>query len=190
MGSNSAVAFAKSKKTYDAESLYEYALGAIGRRMRTVAELKRLMRQRTIAGDAEAVMDEVMARLKERRYLNDAQYAGLYSNMRKENDRFGRQRVVMDLKAKGVHGDVIDRAVGDVYEGVDEEKLAREFLEKKRVKRPVEAKRGDMESLKRSRKEAARVFRLLARAGFRTGTIIKVLKKWDVDEGMLSEMDG
>ena len=38
--------FKRTAKTYDEESLYEYAVGALGRQMRTVAEIKRLMRNR------------------------------------------------------------------------------------------------------------------------------------------------
>ena len=39
------MAFAK-KQYFDENSLYDYAVGALGRRMRTVAELKRLLRGR------------------------------------------------------------------------------------------------------------------------------------------------
>ena len=38
--------FKRARKTYDGESLYEYAVGALARQMRTVAEIKRLMRNR------------------------------------------------------------------------------------------------------------------------------------------------
>ena len=34
------------KRFYSEQELYEYAVGALGRRMRTVAELKRLLRAR------------------------------------------------------------------------------------------------------------------------------------------------
>ena len=39
--------FPRPKKVYTEAELYEYAVGALGRRMRTVAELKRLLRQRS-----------------------------------------------------------------------------------------------------------------------------------------------
>jgi regulatory protein len=41
----------------------------------------------------------------------------------------------------------------------------------------------------RTQKEAARIFRALSRAGFSSGTIFKVLKKWQVDEEMLSALE-
>ena len=37
-------------------------------------------------------------------------------------------RVVNDLKAKGVHGEVIEKAVSSVYDDVKEENLARAYL--------------------------------------------------------------
>ena len=40
------MAFKRTQKIYDEDMLYEYAVGALGRKMRTVAELKRLMRER------------------------------------------------------------------------------------------------------------------------------------------------
>jgi regulatory protein len=183
------MAFPRSKKLYDPASLYEYAIGALARRMRTVAELKRLLRQKNVANDKEAAIEAVVTKLKDQKYLNDARYAEMYSAMRKEGAKLGRQRVVTDLKVRGVHGDVIEKAVRGTYDGVDEEKLAREFLAKKRVKPPITAKRDDRAARKQQEKETARIFRMMARAGFRTATIFKVLKKWDVEDELLSALE-
>ena len=43
------MAFARPKKLYTEDELYEYAVGALSRRMRSVAELKRLLRNRVEA---------------------------------------------------------------------------------------------------------------------------------------------
>jgi regulatory protein len=172
------VAFAKSKKVYDSPGLYEYAVGALSRRMRSVAELKRLMRQKNIAGDdREAVIEAVVLKLKEQKYLNDENFAAQYSSYRKSNEKFGKLRVITDLKQKGVHGDVIEKAVRTAYEDVNEEQLAREHLLRKRLKKPT------------NQKESARVYRALARAGFSSRAIFRVLKKWDVDEETLSTLE-
>lgn len=167
------------KKVYSEEELYEYAVGALARRMRTVAELKRLMRAR-VETDTEyglTLIELIIRRLKDNGYLNDSQYAAYFSNLRRDNQKFWRQRVVTDLKIKGVHGDVIDKAVDAAFEGVSEEKQAREYLRKKRLAKP------------KDRKQAARVFRQLARGGFGTRTIFAILKKWDVDEETLSALE-
>jgi len=183
------VPFRRSSKTYDEAALYEYAVGALGRRMRTVAELKRLLRQKQVSGDREQMVEAIIRRLKDQQYLNDTKFAEMYSTLRKEGDKFGRQRVITDLKIKGVHPNVIEQTVTAAYAGANEEKLAREFLAKKRVKPPREARRDDLAGRKQSIKEAARIFRMLARAGFRTGTIIKVLKNWKVEDELLSAME-
>jgi len=157
--------------------------------MRTVAELKRLLRQKQIIGDAEAVIDAVVNRLKGQAYLNDHQFAATYAQLRRDGSKFGRQRVITDLKVKGVHGEVIAKQVDEAYDEVDDEAQAREYLKRKRMKQPSVAKRSDAAGMKKAQKETARVFRTLVRAGFRTGTIIAVLKKWDVEDELLSELE-
>ena len=99
-------------KDYDEASLYDYAIGALGRRMRSVAELKRLMRRKVAhQGElGEALIDLIIFRLKEKKYLNDAQYASAFSSYRRDNEKFGRYRVISDLKSRGVHGDIIEQA--------------------------------------------------------------------------------
>jgi regulatory protein len=168
----------RTKKVYDVVALYEYAVGALARRMRSVAELKRLLRQRAGEGhDAEVSVEAVILKLKEQKYLNDSQFAAAYSSYRKENEKFGRMRVITDLKAKGVHADVIEQAVAATYKGVNEEHLARDFLRRKRLAKPA------------TQKETARIFRTLVRAGFGRRTIIAILKKWDVDDETLTALE-
>jgi regulatory protein len=174
------MAFPRPKKrTYSEDELYEYAVGALARRMRTVAELKRLMRARVEDVESEygrTLVELVIRRLKDQGYLNDSQYAASFSSLRRDNQKFGRMRIVTDLKIKGVHGDVIQKAVEAAFDGVSEEKQAREYLHKKRLEKP------------KDQKQAARVFRQLARAGFGTKTIFTILKKWDVDDETLNAL--
>jgi regulatory protein len=168
------------KKFYSEDELYEYAVGALARRMRTVAELKRLFRARVDEAESEygkTLIELVIRRLKDRGYLNDSQYAAYFSSLRRDNQKFGRQRIVTDLKVKGVHGDVIEKAVDMAFEGVSEEKQAREYLRRKRLVKP------------KDKKETARIFRQLARGGFGTKTIFAILKRWDVDEETLSALE-
>src|ERR1700739_388666 len=124
------------KRSYTEDELYEYAVGALARRMRTVAELKRLMRARVEDVESEygqTLVELVIRRLKDQGYLNDSQYAASYSSLRRDNQKLGRMRVVTELKTRGVHGSVIEKAVGAAYDGVSEEKQARDYLRKKRL---------------------------------------------------------
>jgi len=168
------VSFSAKRKFFDEAGLYEYAVGALSRKMRTVAELKRLLRRRA---DEELLVDVVIARLKEQKYLNDHKYAAAYSAYRQANEKFGKRRVITDLKIKGVHSDVIEKVVGEAYSGVNEEKLAREHLARKRLRKPT------------NERETARVFRALLRAGFSSSTIFKILKKWQVPDETLGALE-
>jgi len=159
----------QTKAPLDEEPLYNYAVKLLGQQMRTVAEVKRLLRRRVEPGEAgEAKLDAVVGRLKERKYLNDFRYAQEYAKLRQENASLGKRRVQQDLIRKGVHAETIGKTLDAAYEDVNEEQLARRHLERKRVKKPA----GD--------KEAARVARMLMRAGFASGVIFRILKKWDV----------
>lgn len=154
-------------------ALYEYAVRALAGRMHSVAELKRKLRNRC---SDEATVEDVIRRLKDQKYLNDSSYAAAYSAFRRDNEKFGRRRVVTDLKVKGVHADVIAKAVDDAYREVSEPELARAFLKRKRLKKPD------------SNREAARIFRALLRAGFSMSTAVQVLKHWDVDDEVLTAL--
>ena len=184
----SAMAFKRSQKIHDPDSLYEYAIGALARRMRTVAELKRLLRQKKISGDADAIIEQVITRLKDQRYLNDTQYAAAYTSIRRDS-KFGKQRVITDLRARGVHADIIGKTVESAYEGTNEEQLARDYLRKKRITPPSKPRRDDLNARIQSEKESARIFRTLIRARFRSGTIIKVLKNFGGEDEVLTELE-
>jgi regulatory protein len=167
------------KKVYTEDELYEYAVGSLARRMRTVAELKRLLRQKVEAETefGQTLVELIIRRLKDQGYLNDAKYAAAYSSFRRDNEKFGRMRVITDLKAKGVHGEIIHKAVSGAFDEVNEEKQARAYLQRKRLTKPA------------NQKQAARIFRQLLRAGFRSKSIFAILKKWDVDEETLTALE-
>jgi regulatory protein len=168
------------KRFYSEDELYQYAVTALARRMRTVAELKRLLRARVEADTeyGQTLVDLIIRRLKDHGYLNDSRYAAYFSSLRRDNQKFGKRRVITDLKARGVHSELIDKAVDAAFENISEEKQAREFLRRKRLVKP------------RDQKETARIFRQLARGGFGAKTIFSILKKWDVDDEILSELEG
>ncbi len=171
------MAFKRPQEIIDENVLYNYAVRSLGRRMRTVAELKRLMRQRVPKDErGHLLVEMVILRLKDQKYLNDTNYAAAYSSFRRDNEKFGKRRVITDLKVKGVHQDVIEKIVDETYAAVNEEELARAYLKRKRLKKPA------------NDKETARIFRGLMRAGFGVGVAIKVLKNWQVDDELLTAL--
>src|SRR5947209_14462447 len=173
------MAFPRPKKLYTEDELYTYAVNALARRMRSVAELKRLRRRRVEAETelGDTLVELIVRRLKDQGYLNDARYAAAYSCYRRDNEKFGVRRVVTDLKAKGVHGEVIDSAISSTYSEVDEERQARDYLRRKRLHKP------------KDQKETARIFRHLMRAGFGSKTIFTILKRWDIDEAVFTRLE-
>ena len=169
---------AKKREAVGEEELFAYAVSALARRMRTVRDLRRLMRPRAEVGEAgERAMDRVVARLEELKYLSDERFAADYARVRVEGQRVGRRRVEVDLAAKGVGKELVAETVAAAYEGVDEVELVRGYCERKRIGPPG------------NEKEAARVMGRLQRAGFSPGAIWKVLRGWrvEVEEAEMEE---
>ena len=158
--------------------LFEYATGALGRQMRTEADLRRLMTRRVEPGErGSEVIATVIARLREYGYLDDARFAETYARLRQENEKLGVRRVRQDLQQKGVNKELIAETLEARYGQTNEETLARQHLERKRIRKPE------------NEKETARVMRRLVTAGFSTGVIYKILRQWDVPEESLAALD-
>ncbi|MGB7267694.1 MAG: RecX family transcriptional regulator [Terracidiphilus sp.] len=159
-------------------ALYSYALKALGRHMRTEVELRRLMASRAEPGpSAASAISAVIARLKEHGYLNDAAFAETYARLRQENEKLGVRRVRQDLQQKGICSDLINETLEARYGATNEEALARQHLERKRIRKPE------------NEKETARVMRRLVAAGFSTGVIYKILRQWNVPDESLAALD-
>jgi regulatory protein len=168
----------KKPEPLEEPALYDYAVAALGRRMRTITELKRLMRTRVEEGETgNAKIAAVVTRLEEHHYLDDHAYAATYTRLRQDNEKFGKRRVQQELSRKGVSSETISAALDTAYENISEEDLARKHLERKRVKQPT------------NEKESARVVRLLVRGGFSTGVIFKILKSWNVSDDTLAAVE-
>ncbi len=169
---------AKPRAFLNEAGLYAYAVNALGRSMRTETELRRLMHQRVEPGDAgETVIATVIARLKEQKYLDDAAFAETYARLRQENEKLGQRSVRQKLQQKGVSARIVNDTIDARYAGTNEEALARQYLERKRIAKPTDEK------------ESARVMRRLVAAGFSTGAIYKILRQWNVPDEILTALD-
>jgi regulatory protein len=169
---------AKPRPFLNEAGLYDYAVKALGRAMRSEAELRRLMTTRVEPGErGEAAIAAVVFRLREHGYLNDAAFAEAYARLRQENEKLGQRRVRQDLQQKGVGPALIAETLESRYGRTNEEILAREHLERKRIRKPE------------NEKETARIMRRLIAAGFSTGVIYKILRQWDVPDEALAALD-
>jgi regulatory protein len=168
----------KPKPLLNEAGLYDYAIKALGRRMRSESELRRLMKARVVAdAGGEAAIAAVLGRLKEHGYLNDAAFAETYARLRQENEKQGQRRVRNDLQQKGVNSELITETLDARYNQIDEETLARQHLERKRIRKPENPK------------ETARVMRRLVTAGFSTRVIYKILRQWNVPDEALAALE-
>jgi regulatory protein len=157
----------------DQAGLMEFAVRSLSSKMKSVRDLRRRMQDRAEPGEAGvAAMDSVIARLKEYGYLSDEAFAADFTRLRKENEKYGQRRVQQGLMQKGIAQELVSETLKKAYEDVDEVALAKEYVARKRMKKPE----GD--------KEIARTMRRLMAAGFSSKTIWKVLRGWgaEVDE--------
>ena len=165
----------RKPRRLDADGLWEYALKSLGGRAHSIGELREKLRRRAErAGD----IDGVLARLKEHQYLDDRRYAESFASARLANEKLGRTRVIRELRARRVAPAVAERTVEKVYQGVPETALIEEWIRRKYRTAP-------REGLFQDRKDLAAAYRRLARAGFRTGEILKVLKRFAKDPDLL-----
>lgn len=155
------------KPPLDEVGLLDYAVKSLGSRMKSERDLRRLLAGRAEAGEeGRSAIDGAMVKLKELGYLSDERFAADFTRLRQENDKFGRRRVQQGLMQKGVAQATVTEAVGKAYDEVDEAALARQYTERKRMRKPE------------NEKETARAMRRLIAAGFSTKAVWAVLRSW------------
>ncbi len=164
---NISVASGKRPRKLASEELFEYAVKCLGARACSTADLKSKLRLRAAnPPDVDAAID----RLKDLGYLNDRLFAESYAAARVENEGFGRMRVLQDLRAKRIDGDLADQAVNQAIGDKSEEELIDAFIARRmsslRIGGPIEDER-----------RLAAAYRKLRRAGFTSGAILKALKR-------------
>jgi regulatory protein len=163
------------KPPLDQSGLLEYAVRSLSSRMKSIRDLRRNMSKRAEPGEeGEKAMDAVIQKLKDLGYLSDERFAADFTRLRKENQKFGKRRVQQGLMQKGITQELTNTTLSEAYENVDEVALAKQYVDRKRMKKPE----GD--------KEIARTMRRLISAGFTSKTIWKVLRSWGTE---LEEVD-
>jgi regulatory protein len=127
-------------------------------------------------------VDDVLARLKEVGYLDDRRYAEGFAAARLANQKLGRTRVIQDLRRRRVAPSLAERTVQRVYQDVDEEALIEDFIRRKYRVAP-------RQGLFREDKDLAAAYRRLLRAGFRSGEIVRVLKRFARNPDLLDAFE-
>jgi regulatory protein len=162
-------------RLFEREELWVYALRVLGGRAYSIGELREKLRRRAaLAGD----VDQVLARLKGAGYLDDRRFAEGFASARLSNEKFGRARVIQDLRHRRVAPALAESMVQKVYRDVDEEGMIEDWIRRKYRLAP-------REGLFEKETDLASAYRRLLRGGFRTGEIIKVLKRFAKNPDLL-----
>lgn len=163
----------------DRDGLWIYALRALGGRAHSIGEMREKLRRRSARAED---VDATLSRLKESGYLDDGRFAEGFASARLSNERFGRTRVLQDLRGRRVAPALAEKMVGEVYRDVDESALIEEWIRRKYRLAP-------REGLFQEDKDVASAYRRLLRAGFRSGEILRVLKKFARNPELLDSFE-
>jgi len=136
------------------ERVFQRAAKLLAAKQRSVEELReRLLEER---GATKANVEEVIARLHEYGYLDDAKFAQSYASLRVQQRPIGRRRLQRDLWLKKVDKQTAEEALDEVFETTPEADL---------IDRAI-AKRIHLRGKPKSREEAKKLFDHLLRQGF------------------------
>ncbi len=163
----------------DSEALWNYALKVLSGRAYSSGELRGKLRRRA---EREEDVDAAMARLKDYGYLNDQRFAEGFAQARLSNEGFGKTRVMQDLRHRRVAPALAEKTVQKVYQDVDESALIEDWIRRK-------YRTADRETLFQEDKDLASAYRRLLRAGFRTGEIVRVLKRFAKNPELLDTLE-
>lgn len=135
------------------------ALHLLERQDRTERQLVEKLRQN---GYPEICIAEAVAYVKQYHYLDDRRYAETY--VRFHQQKKSRQRLKMDLYAKGIDKNTVEIVLEEAFSSDEREKI-RQLLEK----RQFQYEGSD-------RKEQQRMYQFLMRRGFKSSDILHVMK--------------
>jgi regulatory protein len=176
----SSVAGRSRARKLASEELFQYAVKCLGVRGYSTGDLKSKLRVRAAnPPDADAAIE----RLTSIGYLNDQRFAESYASARIQNEGFGRMRVLSDLRARRVSGNMAEQAVERALEGKTEAELIATYIARRM---PAVAAGRKIED---ERKLAA-AYRRLRRAGFASGPILTALKELAARPDLLEEPMG
>ena len=156
------------RRSLSDDTLFAYALKLLGGRAHSTGELRDKLRRRA---ERAGAVEEVLARLKESGYLNDQRFAEGFAAARLANDKLGRARVIRDLRQRRVAPALAERTVQRLYQDVNEERLIEDWIRRK-------YRLASRENLFPEDKDLAAAYRRLLHAGFRSGEIIRTLKRF------------
>lgn len=114
----------------DKESLYSKLLKYCSYQERCVADIHQFIAKYVVPGEWR---EELVDRLKEDNYLNEARFAGAYARGHFRQKKWGRNKITQALKLKGLEDSSIYSGLDEIPETEYEEVLKDLLLAKKRT---------------------------------------------------------
>lgn len=143
--------------------LLSYAFRALAQRRHSVFELEKKLAKKDIGG--EEVRKQVIARLKDLKYLDDDEFVKSYIETRTESNPKGKFLLKKELGLKGIPEELVEKTWEELK--INEEDLARKIIKKKT--RALSALQGQ--------KKKEKLFYYLSSRGFSRDVIYEILQK-------------
>lgn len=150
---------------------FQRAAKLLAAKPRSIAELRERLAERC---SSKAIVETVIARLREYGYLDDERYALTYASSKVRQQPVGRRRLEQSLVMKKVDRKVADEALDQVFAETPEEELIDLAI----------AKRVRLRGRPKTRAEAKSLFDHLLRQGFPfelVGDKVRAASKADLD---------
>ena len=151
---------------------FERALKLLTAKSRSVAELRERLSERC---SSNAIVETVIARLREYGYLDDERYALGYASAKVRQQPVGRRRLQQGLAMKQVERAVVDEVLDQVFAETSEAELLDRAIEK-RIR---------LRGRPKTRAEAKSLFDHLLRQGFPFELVsdkVRAAAKTDLEE--------
>ena len=155
--------FSRPRQLETEAELYDAALRALMRRAHSVHEMKKELERRS---NNKLLVQQVIARLKEKGMIDDARYAKQFARQRTESRRQGKFRIARDLRGRGIPDRHIEAALDETAKTTDEGAMVRQ-----RIERKLRSFRGEIDG-----KKIASMYGSLLRAGFSADVVRRELK--------------
>ncbi|MEZ4179954.1 MAG: RecX family transcriptional regulator [Candidatus Doudnabacteria bacterium] len=115
------------KDPSDIEHAYNYALFVLNISMRTQGEMREKMQKR---GYLPEVIDHVLVKLKEDRYIDDDKYAEIFIRNMKDFKYWGKFMMKQKMMLKKLPTDLIEESLSEQVSLEDEIAIAKKYVEK------------------------------------------------------------
>ena len=139
------------------------ALNYLAHKPRTEQEVRRRLQREDVA---PPIVDNVLARMRELGYVDDAAYAEDYVRNRFQSKQYGPRRIQNELVKRGIDRTAAERAVDRFFADHDAMAAARSHAEKRWPK----IARDD-----NPQRRKQKLYRYLVRRGFASGTVYRII---------------